>query len=134
MRPATTTAAGVLGLAAALLAGAPVVAPSARAAETYAIPGSERYFRVEWDVHAAGRRGPSIRAYVYNDSGTHAGSIRVAVDALDAGGQVTRTTVHQVLGIAPPFNRLYVELPASGGADRYRVRVLSWDWVGRGGS
>jgi hypothetical protein len=128
------TAAGVLALAVALLAEAPVLARAAGAAETYGIPGSERYFRVDWDVHSGGRRGRSIRGYVNNDSGTHAGSIRVAVDALDASGQVTGTAVHQVLGIAPPFSRLYFELPASGGADRYRVRVLSWDWVGRGGA
>ena len=79
-----------------------------------------------------GRRGPIVSGYVHNTYGHTAGNVRLVVESLDGGGQVTGSTLVYVLGTIPPGDRLYFETPVPREAASYRVRVLSFDPVGRG--
>ena len=118
----------VLALAAGV-AGSQAVTPAA--AQSWTTP--DRGFRVEWEA-AQARRGPVIRGYVHNDSGYTAANVRLLIESLDAGGQVTATTIGYLPGTAPPFDRLYFEVPLKATAPTYRVRVGSWEPIGRGGA
>jgi hypothetical protein len=100
--------------------------------QPYGIAGAERYFRVEWDAAQDRRGGTVIRGYLYNDGGMPAANVRLAVDEVDASGQVTTTTVHTLTTVAPPSTRVYFDVRPPGRAASYRVRVLWWDWL-RGG-
>jgi hypothetical protein len=55
-----------------------------------------------------------------------------ALEGLDASGRVVGTTTTWVLGGVPPNNRAWFQTPVSPAAT-YRVEILSFDWVGRGG-
>ncbi len=90
-------------------------------------------FRVEWEPMTS-KRGPAVRGYVYNDRGYIAGNIRLIVESLDGAGQLAATTIGYLPGTAPPFGRLYFEVPVSAPATSYRVRVGAWEPLGRGGS
>ena len=114
-----------------VLASLLLVVPAAVGAQSYAIQGIERYFRVESEL-TQGRRGPVMTGYVYNKYGNAAGNVRLIVEGLDAGGQVASSTIAQLFGEVPPFNRAYFEIPAPRGGTTYRVRVLSFDPVARG--
>ena len=107
-------------------------APVAVGAQSYAILGAERHFRVEWE-NTSGRRGPVLSGYVYNVAGFTADHVRLAVESLDGAGQVTGMSIAYVPGTVPPGNRSYFEVPVRG-AGPYRVRVLSYEPVGRGGA
>ena len=100
------------------------------AAQSFGIQGTERYFRVESQT-GSGRRGPIVYGYVYSDVGYTVDRVRLAVDRVDASGQVTGTTIGYLLGTVPPNNRAYFEVPVQN-AGTYRVRVLSFEPVGRG--
>lgn len=122
----------VMVLALALVAavtGLRAVTPAA--AQSWTTP--DRGFRIDWEA-AHTRRGHVIRGYVYNDSGYTAANIRLLIEALDAGGQVATTTVGYLPGTAPPFDRLYFEVPLKAPAASYRVRVGSWEPAARGGA
>jgi hypothetical protein len=109
-----------------------LLTPIAVSAQSYAIQGADRYFRLEWET-ASGRRGPVIAGYVYNTTGYTMDRVRLAIDALDGSGQVTASTIGQVFGTVPPSNRSYFEIPAPAPAAAYRVRVLSFDPIAGGG-
>lgn len=89
-------------------------------------------FRVDWEPITS-RRGPAVRGYVYNDGGHAATNIRLIVESLDGAGQLAATTIGYLAGTAPPFGRLYFVVPLAAPATSYRVRVGSWDPLGRGG-
>ena len=107
-----------------------LLTPVAASAQSYAIQGTEHYFRLEWEASTA-RRGPVVAGYVYNRSGLTFERVLLAIDTVDGAGQVTGSTIGQVLGTVPGGNRAYFEIrvPQAGS---YRVRVLSFDPVGRG--
>lgn len=113
----------------AAAAGLQAVTPASGQSWTTPNPG----FRVEWEPTQT-RRGLVIRGYVHNDSGYTAANVRLLIESLDAGGQVAATTVGYLPGTAPPFNRLYFEVPVKAAAASYRVRVGSWEPIGRGGA
>src|SRR5207237_5446525 len=82
--------------------------PGAVAAQTYAIQGTERYFRVDAEL-AQSRRGPLVAGYVYSTYGHTAGNVRLLVETLDGAGQVTSSTIAWVFGTVPPNGRAYFE-------------------------
>jgi len=88
-------------------------------------------FRVEWEA-TKGKRGPQVTGYVHNKADYPADRVRVQVEALDAAGNVVGTTTGYVNGLIAVggYRRFQVSVPAD--ATSYRVRVLTWDWVGRG--
>jgi hypothetical protein len=114
----------------AVLAALVVMAPATVAAQSYAIQGIERYFRVESST-SQGRRGPVVSGYVYNMHGQTADRVRIAVETVDSAGQVTSSTIANVVGTVPPGGRSYFEVPVRD-AGTHRVRVLSFDPIGRG--
>ena len=96
------------------------------------VPGSlDHYFRIEWQT-TQGRRGPVLEGYVYNHSGLMADRMRLSIERLDASGQVVGTTTTWVLGGVPPNNRAWFQTSVPPAAS-YKVEILSFDWVGRGG-
>ena len=108
-----------------------LVAPVAASAQSYVTQGIEHYFRLEWEA-ANGRRGPVIAGYVYNTSGMTADRVVLGIDLVDGAGHVTGTAMGRVLGTVPSGNRAYFEVPVREASAAYRVRVLSFDPVGRG--
>jgi hypothetical protein len=100
-------------------------------AQSWAVP--DRGFRVDWESVQT-KRGLTIRGYVNNDLGYGATNIRLVIESLDASGQVAATTIGYLQGSAPPFGRLYFEVPVKAPASSYRVRIAAWDPVARGGA
>jgi hypothetical protein len=74
-----------------------------------------------------------LSGYVYGQySGLSASHMQLAIERLDAAGQVIGTSTTWVLGDVPPNNRAYFTTRVEPAAS-YRVRILSFDWVGRTG-
>jgi hypothetical protein len=111
---------------------APLLLASTASGRSNYAPGSlDHYFRLEWQVvHSA--RGPVIEGYVHNTSGLYADRMQLSIEQLDQAGAVIGSTGTWVLGGVPPGNRAWfrTRVPA---APAYRVEILSFDWVGRGG-
>ncbi|MGH7277668.1 MAG: hypothetical protein ACREJG_03185 [Candidatus Rokuibacteriota bacterium] len=101
-------------------------------AQSFGTVGGERYFRLDWEGGRSERWGPIVSGYIYNDYGAPATNLRLLVEALDEAGKTVSTHVTLVPGTAPGNNRLYFEqrVPA---AARYRLRILSWDFIRGGG-
>lgn len=93
--------------------------------------GTEQYFRVEWQ-QSTGKRGPVVSGYVHNKYGNGAADVQLLVEGLDAGGNVVSTTRARVLGVVPALGSSFFETPVPGGAASYRVRVVFFNFVGRG--
>lgn len=122
-----------MGVKSVVLAVLVLGAPATVSAQSWAIQGAEQYFRVE-STTTPGRRGPVVAGYIYSTYGHHVDNVRLIIEGLDGAGQVISSTVAQVLGSIPPFGRAYFEAAAPGAATTtYRVRVASYDLVGRGG-
>jgi hypothetical protein len=105
--------------------------PAAVAAQSYAIQGTEHYFRVDAELSPGGR-GPVVSGYVYSTYGHTTGNVRLLVEGLDGAGQVTSSTIVWVFGTVPPNGRAYFETRVPAGATTVRTRVLSYEPVGRG--
>ncbi len=108
-----------------------LVAPATVTAQNWVIQGADRFFRVD-AATSQGRRGPIVSGYIYSNWGQMAGNMRLIVEGLDSGGQVTSTSTAWVIGTVPPGGRTYFEVPAPRDAASTRVRVGSYDPVGRG--
>jgi hypothetical protein len=100
-------------------------------AQSWYIQGADRYFRVEASP-GQGRRGPIVSGYVYNDYGQTADRVWLLIEALDGSGQVTASSRTMVVGTVPNGGRSYFEAPAPGAGSSYRVRVTTYEWIGRG--
>jgi hypothetical protein len=101
------------------------------AGPNYVTGSLDHYFRIEWQA-TQGRRGPVLEGFVYNDSGLMADRMRLSIEMLDAAGQVVGATTTWVLGGVPPNNRTWFQTAVPPAAS-YKVEILSFDWVGRGG-
>jgi hypothetical protein len=122
-----------MGLKALMLTTLLLVAPAAVSAQNWVIQGADRYFRIE-STTTQGRRGPVVSGYVYSTWGQTTDNVRLLVEGLDGAGQVTSTSIARLNGTVPPHGRAYFEAPAPRDAASVRVRVGSFDPVGRGGS
>jgi len=101
-------------------------------ADNYAPQSLERIFRIEFEVRADPQR-PTISGYVYNlEGGYIADRMTLLIERLDASGRVIGSSTTWVLGGVPPGNRSYFSTRVEPAAS-YRVRVNSFDWIGRGG-
>lgn len=104
---------------------------AATAGPNYA-PGSlDRDFTLEWRA-VPDARCPRLEGYVYNHAHMLADRMRLSIEVLDASGQVVDTTATWVMGGVPPDSRAWFTAPVPPGAG-YRVEILSFDWIGRGG-
>jgi hypothetical protein len=99
-------------------------------AQNYAQESLDRYFRLEWQV-ARDARGPRLSGYVYNLYHLNTDRMRLRIDGLDASGAVTGSSTTWLPWV-PAENRAYFDARVPD-APAYRVQVLSFDWVGRGG-
>ncbi|HEX6211362.1 MAG TPA: FxLYD domain-containing protein [Methylomirabilota bacterium] len=112
---------------------APLLLASLALAGPIYAPGTlDHYFGLDWRP-ATTARGPVVEGFIYNRSGLIADRMRLSVHQLDASGNVVGTTTTWVLGTVPPDNRAWFQVRVPAAAS-YRVEILSFDWVGRGGS
>jgi hypothetical protein len=90
----------------------------------------DQRFKIEFQVSP----GPAQRVlsgYVYGQySGISVIHMQLEIERLDANGQVIGRSTTWVLGEVPPGNRAYFTARVEP-ADSYRVRILSFDWIGR---
>jgi hypothetical protein len=101
-------------------------------AQGYDLPGSDRWFRLEWQAGQSAKRGPVVSGYVHELAGRTADSMQLGIDRLDAAGAVTGTQIAYVTGTVPPGGRAYFEVPVPA-APAYRVRIVWYRWLGIGG-
>ena len=105
---------------------------SALAGPAYAPETLDYYFRLEWQVVDSGR-GPVLEGFVYNKSGMGTDRMMLRIDELGAGGNVVGSKTTWVLGGVPPNNRTWFQTRVPPAA-KYRVEIVAFDWVGRGGA
>jgi hypothetical protein len=114
----------VLGLAALVVGRA---LPGAAAELQPLMAGWERVFSVDWQPGQY-RGKPSIEGYLNNISPYSMSNIRIMVESLDTGGQVTNQQIAWVPGDLLGGGRLFFQVPTAP-APNYRVRVFSYDRV-----
>jgi hypothetical protein len=90
-----------------------------------------RYFRTEPTV-SAGRHGPQVEGYVYNEYDAHAIRVLLRIDPLDGSGRPLETRRAYVPFDVPPRGRSFFQVPAPTGTASARVSVESFEWTGRG--
>jgi hypothetical protein len=118
----------ILGFA-TLMVGAPL--PGAAAQLEPLMAGWERLFSVSWE--AGQYRGrPSVEGYVHNVSSYHTSNIRILVESMDAGGQVTNQQIAWLSGDLLGGGRTFFQVPTPP-APNYRVRIFSYDRVEQNG-
>jgi hypothetical protein len=102
-------------------------------AATVAQETLDRYFRIEYQVAQSATK-PVLSGYIYNaHPGTPVERMQLAIEGLDAAGNVVGSSSTWVLGTVPPGNRAYFSTSVVPAAS-YRVQVLFFDWGSRGGS
>jgi hypothetical protein len=120
-----------LALAAAGCA-TPETTPSATV--TTLMPGSERFFRINWDVRPERGETRRLSGYVENTYGEAAARVQLLGQALDNSGAVVGQRLQWVHGAIPGFGRVYYEIPGMPPADSYRVTVWAFERIqGRDG-
>lgn len=123
--------AAALALAAAGCA-TPDTTPSATV--TTLMPGSERFFRINWDVTPERGDTRRLSGYVENTYGEAAGRVQLLGQALDNSGAVVGQRLQWVHGAIPGFGRVYYEIPGMPTAEHYRVTVWAFERIqGRDG-
>jgi len=110
-----------------------LMAMGSAVAANYAQETLDRYFRIEFQATPRPPRSV-ISGYVYNQNpGLSAERMQLAIEGLDASGNVIGTSTTWVLGGVPPGNRGYFTTQVAPAAS-YRVQVQSFEWSGRGGA
>lgn len=105
--------------------------PAATAVTSYSPESLDQRFRIEFQL-TPGRAKPVLSGYVYNlYSGLAADRMQLAIERLDANGQIIGHSTTWVLGDVPAAGRAYFCTPVEPAAS-YRVRIVAFDLVGRG--
>ncbi|HEY7519388.1 MAG TPA: hypothetical protein VIE36_13955 [Methylomirabilota bacterium] len=121
----------VLALA---VAGCATAETTPSATVTTLMPGSERFFRIDWE--ATPDRGDTrrLRGYVENTYGEAAARVQLLGQALDTSGALVGQRLSWVQGAIPGFGRVYYEIPGMPVAENYRVTVWAFERIqGRDG-
>ena len=122
----------IRAFAIALIVALSVGATAGATTLTPLIWGWERFFTVEWQPDS--RNGaPYVSGYVKNDWGMPAANVRLLVEALGPGNQVTAQRVEWLGTMLTPGMRAQFQVPAPAPAPAYRVSVFAFDWVQVGG-
>lgn len=100
--------------------------------ENYAIQSLNEWFRSSSEV-TQGRRGPQVEGYIYNNFFAGAEQMLVGVEQLNPSGQAVGCLMVWVSGIVEPHDRAYFVAPVPDASSKYRVRILSFSWVNKGG-
>jgi len=131
----TSTRCLIMAVALALAAAGcatPDTTPSATV--TTLMPGSERFFRINWDVRPERGDTRRLSGYVENTYGEAAGRVQLLGQALDTSGAVVGQRLQWVHGVIPGFGRVYYEIPGMPPSDHYRVTVWAFERIqGRDG-
>jgi hypothetical protein len=110
----------------------PDTTPSASV--TTLMPGSERFFRINWEVRPERGDTRRLSGYVENTYGEAAGRVQLLGQALDTSGAVVGQRLQWVHGAIPGFGRVYYEIPGMPAAENYRVTVWAFERIqGRDG-
>ncbi|HEV8643783.1 MAG TPA: hypothetical protein VGV13_22175 [Methylomirabilota bacterium] len=121
-----------IGLVSLLVIPPLIASPGRTLAQNFATYGGEQFFKIEWEP--AERKGkPEVRGYLDNAWGEPAVNVRLRVESLDAAGSVIATTIGRIPDVVMPGTRAYFEVEIPAKAPSYRVSVLSYDWLERGG-
>jgi hypothetical protein len=99
---------------------------------SYAPQSLDQWFRASAEV-TRGRRGPQVEGYIYNNYFAGAEQMLVAVEKLSTSGQADSCATVWVTGGVPPGNRAYFVTPAPDASAKYRVRILTFNWIKTGG-
>jgi hypothetical protein len=102
-----------------------VTLPVAAAELQPLMAGWERVFSVNWQPSQY-RGKPAVEGYVNNISPYSTTNIRIIVDSMDAGGQVTHQQVAYLPGDLLGGGRIFFQVPTQP-SPNYRVRVFSYD-------
>ena len=109
------------------------IATGTAAAANYVQESLDRYFRIEYQVEPSAAR-PVVSGYVYNmHPGLPVDRMQLAIEAIDASGQVVGISSTWIPGGVPAGNRSYFSVPVVLAAS-YRVQLLFVDWGKGGGS
>ena len=114
----------VFALTAALLLGAVAGA----AAQGPGVPYADS-LRPEWTVESTRAGRPQVVGYLYNSNMKDAANVWLRVDQLGADGAVTSTYRRRVVGDVLSGGRSVFEVPVADANARYRVTVVTADWV-----
>ncbi len=120
-------------LALGLVVAATLLAAAPGDAQQFLIPGTDRYFKVDWSVTYHPARGAVVSGYVHNSYGLAADNVRLLIEAVDDRGEVVATTIGYVLGAIPAGDRRYFQETIPRTVATYRVRVVLYEWMDRGG-
>jgi len=93
----------------------------------YAPETIERSFLLEWTVQP-GPKGPTVEGYVHNKTDVTADRMRIAIEQLDAAGNVVGQTTAWVIGGVPSGNRTFFRARVPQAAS-YRVTIQTFDWL-----
>jgi hypothetical protein len=102
-----------------------VTLPVAAAELQPLMAGWERVFSVNWQPSQY-RGKPAVEGYVNNISPYSTTNIRIIVDSMDAGGQVTHQQIAYLPGDLLGGGRIFFQVPTQP-SPNYRVRVFSYD-------
>ena len=105
----------------------PETTPSATV--TTLMPGSERFFRINWEARPERGDTRRLSGYVENTYGEAAARVQLLGQALDTSGAVVGQRLQWVHGAIPGFGRVYYEIPGMPVADNYRVTVWAFDRI-----
>ena len=75
-----------------------------------------------------------MEGYIYNEAGIGAERMLLAVERLDASGQVAGCSTVWVPGAVPADQRAYFAALVPDASARYQVRILSFSWASKGGA
>lgn len=115
--------AGAVGLLLAVL----VLGGAACATGPVASPSWERYLRIDWRLDQTPAGAPVIAGHVVNLYGEPIGNVRLAIEELDARGEMVSTTIGYVDGLVVGLGQSYFEIRVPRAGVPYRVRVLFFD-------
>ena len=105
----------------------PEITPSATV--TTLMPGSERFFRINWEVSPERGDTRRLSGYVENTYGEGVDRVQLLGQALDGSGAVVGQRLQWVIGAIPGFGRAYYEIPGLPAAEHYRVTVWAYDRI-----
>jgi hypothetical protein len=100
---------------------------------SYAPQSLDEWFRSSSEV-IQGRYGPQVEGYIYNNSFGGAEQLLVGVEQLSPSGQAGGCVMVWVSGVVQPRDRVYFVAPVPDASATYRVRILSFNWVNKGGA
>jgi hypothetical protein len=99
---------------------------------SYAPQSLDAWFRTSAEV-TQGRHGPQVEGYIYNNYFTGAEQMLIGVEQLSPSGQTVACATVWVTGSVPQGNRAYFVAAAPDASAKYRVRILSFNWMKTGG-